>query len=479
MRSRFQVSVLCLLVLVAGLWGGAGAAHAGEPSLALVGATLIDGTGAEPLPDAVVVVEGDRIACAGSRSDCPVPQGAEVHDLDGHFLTPGLVDAHVHFSQTGWADGRPDSLDVRDRYPYPQVVDGLEDRPERFFRAYVCSGVTSVFDVGGYPWTFDLPARAENDPRAPRVRSAGPLLSTLDFWLNLAAERQFIYLKDEESAATGAEYLAARGAAAVKVWFIPVSERDFDQMAAAVKSAGREADERGLPLIVHATGLREAKVALKAGAEVLVHSVWDQEVDEEFLRLARERGTLYVPTLTVPAGYLRMYEAAVSGKPPAVDDPLGCIDAETLAKVRETAELEAPLDADALAGRRRATERRDEIGAKNLATVHRAGIPVALGTDAGNPLTLHGPAVFAELEAMQGAGLSALDVVVTATRNGARAMGRQEDLGTVEAGKLADLLVLADDPSRDVSAFRTLRHVLRGGVLHAVEDLAAPGRASK
>ncbi|HEX6200581.1 MAG TPA: amidohydrolase, partial [Thermoanaerobaculia bacterium] len=77
-------------------------------TLALVGATLLDGTGGAPVPDAVVVARDGRIACAGSRDACPVPDGARVLDVTGHWLTPGLVDAHVHFSQTGWADGRPD-----------------------------------------------------------------------------------------------------------------------------------------------------------------------------------------------------------------------------------------------------------------------------------------------------------------------------------------------------------------------------------
>jgi len=98
-----------------------------------------------------VVIREGRIACAGRRAACPVPKGAEVLDVRGSWVTPGLIDAHVHFGQTGWADGRPDSLDLRDRYPYEQVQAGLREHPERFFRSYLCSGVTAVFDVGGYP----------------------------------------------------------------------------------------------------------------------------------------------------------------------------------------------------------------------------------------------------------------------------------------------------------------------------------------
>lgn len=444
------------------------------PPHALVGGTLIDGTGGSPVPDSVVLLRGGKIDCAGSRRACPVPaQGVEVTDVSGHFITPGLVDAHVHFSQTGWADGRPDSLDVRDLYPYAATEAGLEAEPERFFRAFLCSGVTSVFDVGGYPWTFDLPAAAEGDTLAPRVRVAGPLLSTLDHWLNLPAERQFIYIDDPETAREGVRYLAEEGTDAVKVWFIENPEREFGEMEAAVAAAGEEAERLDLPLIVHATSLRTAKAALEAGASLLVHSIGDQPVDEEFLELARRSGAVYTPTLTVLGGYQRMYEAALEGRPPMIDDPHGCVDPATRRKVARSAEFGDRVDAERVAARAERGAERSAIEADNLRRVAEAGIPIAMGTDAGNPLTLHGPSVYTELEAMQAAGLEPQEVLVAATRNGARAMGRAAELGTVEAGKLADLLVLGADPTADVSAFRKLVFVVRGGELRPVEELAA------
>lgn len=444
------------------------------PPRALVGATLVDGTGAPPVPDAVVLLRGGEIECAGTRAACPVPEGVGVVDVSGKWLTPGLVDAHVHFSQTGWADGRPDALDVRDRHPYPEVVAKLAAEPERFFRAWLCSGVTAVFDVGGYPWTWGLPERAETDTRAPHVAAAGPLLSTLDHWLNLPGERQFHYLADEAAARDGVDYLAARGADAVKVWLIVTGERPLAELETIVRAAGERARERGLPLLVHATDLAEAKAALRAGADVLVHSVDESPVDDELLSLAREAGVTYVPTLTVLAGYQRIFAAAAGGTPPAVDDPNGCVDPDTLARVAETAELSPPdLTAEQVARRAGRVAERERTAAANLGRVHAAGIQIAMGTDAGNPLTLHGPSVYAELEAMEAAGLPPMDVLVAATRNGARAMGRGDDLGTVEPGKAADLLVLAADPTASASAFRSVEAVVRGGVLREVAELSS------
>jgi imidazolonepropionase-like amidohydrolase len=441
------------------------------PPRALVGATLIDGTGAPPIAGAVVVMRGGKIDCAGPRSACPVPAGVDALDVSGMWITPGVIDAHVHFSQTGWADGRPDALDVRAKHPYEQVESALRLHPERFGRSYLCAGVTSVFDVGGYPWTLGLPAWAETDAEVPRIAAAGPLLSTLDHWLNLPAERQFIYLRDEAAAREGVRYLAEEGTTAVKVWFIP--DKPVPELEPLVAAAGDEARRRHLPLIVHATGLAEAKAALRAGARLLVHSVWDLPVDQEFLDLAKRQGTLYCPTLTVVRGYQRMFESAASHKTPAVDDPNGCVDAATLARVAESAVTESPRTAEQLATSAQHTAERERMGAANLVTVARAGIPIVMGTDAGNPLTLHGVSVYAEMEAMQRAGMSPREVLIAATRGGATAMGRDKELGTVEKGKLADLLVVAADPQADIANLRRLRWVVRGGVLRGTAELHA------
>ncbi|HEX5718863.1 MAG TPA: amidohydrolase family protein [Thermoanaerobaculia bacterium] len=359
------------------------------PPRALTGATLVDGTGAAPVPDAVVILRDGKIDCAGPRSACPVPDGIDTVDLRGHWITPGLVDAHVHFSQTGWADGRPDALDVRDRHPYEEVVAGLRANPERFGRSLLCSGVTAAFDVGGYPWTIALSERFEPAADVPRVASAGPVLSTLDHWLNLPGERQFAYITDPESARTGVRYLAAQGADAVKVFFIRTQERGLAELSAAVRAGGEEASRLGLPMIVHATGLHEAKEALRARAKLLVHSVEDQSVDREFLDLARKAGTIYCPTLTVYRGYQALVEGVVRRQAPPIDDPNGCVDAGTRAKVAETGKVtpkpEEEITEELVANLSKRYADRNRITAANLKKVLDSGIPIAMGTDAGNP----------------------------------------------------------------------------------------------
>jgi imidazolonepropionase-like amidohydrolase len=443
------------------------------PPRAIVGATLIDGRGGAPVPGANIVIRDGRIDCAGT--DCQVPDG--VAQVDGHALwvTPGLIDAHVHFSQTGWADGRPDSLDLRAAHPYEEVEAELKTNPERFARSYICSGVTSVFDVGGYAWTLGLAKRFASDSLAPHIAAAGPLLSTLDHWLNLPAERQFIHLADAATAMSGVDYLASQGAKAVKVWYI-VRQPDLPVSASEpwVAAAGEAARKHKLPLIVHATGLLEAKAALRAGARVLVHSVWDQPIDDEFLALAKQNGTVLIPTLTVAGGYVRMFQSVLDRKPPLVDDPNHCVDRATMAKINATATLDpAMVKAETVTRRAAATAKLEETMAGNLRRLMAAGIPIATGTDAGNPLTLHGPAIYAEMDAMQRDGMTPMQVIVSSTAVAARAMGLESQTGTIERGKDADLLLLGDDPSRDVANFRKIRYVVRGGVVRGIEELGA------
>src|SRR5213596_2322722 len=391
---------------------------AAPPPTAFICATLVDGTGAAPVRNAVVVMRDGRVACAGPRAACPVPPDADTVNALGKWIIPGLVDTHVHFSQTGWVDGRPDAMDLRDQYPYDQVEADLHARPERFFRSYLCSGVTSVFDVGGYPWTLELQQRTARSTTAPRVRAAGSLLSTIDFWLNLPDQRQFIYMADEATVRQAVRAHKTWGAAAIKVWYImPPQPPDTARVSALVHAAGDEARKVGLPLIVHATGLWEAKDALRAGARILVHSVWSGPVDEEFLTLARRQGTIYVPTLTVPDGYRQVAARRFDSEL----QPLACVDPATRVKAlaTDTVARAQRLSAAVVTERATRTARNLAQALANLKRVHDAGIPVAFGTDAGNPLTLHGASVFMELEAMQAAGLKPVDVLRAATRTAA------------------------------------------------------------
>jgi imidazolonepropionase-like amidohydrolase len=446
---------------------------------ALVGGTVIDGTGKPAIPNAVVLVTRDRLACVGTVSQCPIPIDAIRVEVGGSFLTPGLVDTHVHFSQTGWIDGRPDLINAPVLYPYAETARALRADPARWYRSYLCSGVTAVYDAGGHPWTIALSERAEHDSMAPHVRAAGPVLTR--------APRAALHVDDElytdlpmatsADVRTSIAALKKMGASAVKVWYPAPAPAMQNALDARLSDVGAAARAAGLDLIVHTAELRGAKAALKAGAVMLVHGVSDEPLDDEFLTLLQTTRAVYASTLLVERDSVRAFASIILGTRYPIDDPGRCVDSSTVAKTAAVAPLRLLVRDFSAASGRMLRDLDDPVGrdammADNLRRAYATGATIVVGTDAGSPLVFHGASIFGELEAMQAAGLSASDIIVMATRNGAQAMGRSKDFGTLEAGKLADLLILAEDPRKNVRAFRSLTHIMRGGRLYEQAALA-------
>jgi imidazolonepropionase-like amidohydrolase len=439
------------------------ASPASNAVLSLQHGTLIN-PGVRPIPEASVTVTGDRINCAGTATACPKPAGATVVDLSGAYVGPGLIDAHVHYSQTGWLDGRPDAADLRARYPYDSVIESLKTHPERFHRADLCSGVTSVFDVGGFPWTYDLARRTHRATDAPRVVAVGPLLSTITVDSQMMG--QFVFMSDESTVRSAIRQHRDAGAEAIKVWYIQVPDSLHAHAKAMLLAAADETRKVGLRMVVHATELPNAKDALEAGTDVLVHDVSEGAVDEEFLRAAKRNGTIVIPTLTVFEGYADVFLA----RSPSLRYPLDCVDPATRNKLQSG--LPDTVRAAAKAfwnGPIPASLMRTAVA--NLRRMYQAGIPIAMGTDAGNPGTAHGPSVYREMELMQQAGMPAAAVFSSATIVAAKAIGLEREVGSITPGKRADLVVFEADPTQDIHNARQVRYVVRNGVLRSRQDL--------
>ena len=436
------------------------AASAQSTDIAFLGGTLVDPRAAS-IPNSSIVVHDGRIACAGTRAKCPPPTGARIVDVSGKFITAGLIDAHVHYSQTGWVDGRPDAIDLRAEFPYDSTVATLQQNPARFDRAWLCSGVTAVFDVGGFPFTIPMARMHEANPLAPRMAAAGPLLTSRAHWLNLPFIQQFVPMTDDSTIRATISGLKYMGVAAIKVWYLQLPDSLQPHAREMLMIAGQAATKSGLPLIVHATQLARAKEALAAGTRVLVHSVDNAEIDDEFIAAAKKNGTIVIPTLTVREGY----SDAALGRSPALRYPLECVDPGTRAKLERV--IPEALRTRAMTAARSGTwERQRATSEVNLKKMLAAGIPIATGTDAGNPGTAHGPSIYREMEAMQGAGMTARDVLLSSTLIAARAMGRERDLGSLDQGKLADIVVFDADPSADIANARKVRMVIRGGTVY-------------
>jgi imidazolonepropionase-like amidohydrolase len=432
-------------------------------ALLLQGGTLIN-PGAAPIPNANIGIQNGRIACAGTATSCPRPTGAKLVDLAGSYVGPGLVDAHVHYSQTGWVDGRPDAINLRAQYPYDSVVSALAAHPDRFHRAYLCSGVTTVFDVGGFPWTLDMARRSKAASDGPRVVATGPLLSTIKIDPDMMGA--FAFMKDEATVRAVVRAHQWSGAEAVKVWYIQVPDSLRRHAKAMLMAAADETRKVGLRLVVHATEPASASDAVEAGAAVLVHEVHTDTVSSALVAAIKQAGIIVIPTISVFAGY----EDVSLGRSPAGRYPLDCVDPATRRKLETILPDSLRAPGKAFWSSSAAAQISSNV-ATNLQRMYAAGIPIAMGTDAGNPGTAHGPSVFAEMEAMQQAGLPASAVFASATIIAARALNLDKEIGSVEAGKRADLVVFGADPTVDARNARQVRFVVRNGVLRTHEEL--------
>src|SRR5262245_60055983 len=142
------------------------------------GATLITGTGSPSIRNAAIVIEAGRIRDVGPRNEVRVPNNAQVIDARGKWVIPGLIDAHVHFSQSGGVYTRPDVMDLRAGRPYEKEMEWIKNHLLATFERYLASGVTGVVDCGGPMWNFEVRDIASKAKKAPRVAVAGPLIST-------------------------------------------------------------------------------------------------------------------------------------------------------------------------------------------------------------------------------------------------------------------------------------------------------------
>ncbi|NRA31268.1 MAG: amidohydrolase family protein, partial [Parvularculaceae bacterium] len=144
---------------------------------ALVGATIISGDGSEPITDGILLLGAKRITAVGARADVAIPEQAEIIDVTGRWIVPGLVDGHAHFAASGSLYSRPDFIDLRDITPYKDDFDRSKADLSMTFERFLGAGVTSVFDAGGAGWSFDARALADG-AKAPRVAATGPIIAT-------------------------------------------------------------------------------------------------------------------------------------------------------------------------------------------------------------------------------------------------------------------------------------------------------------
>lgn len=461
---------ICPLALVAllafGCRTGPATASAGPggrgATLAILG-TLVQADGTV-LPGGIVLVQGDRIVNVGSRfEDHTVPDGVPVVGGEGKWIVPGLIDAHVHFFQSGGMYTRPDILDLTARRSYADERAAIRAALPRTFARYLRSGVTSVVDVGGPMWNFEVRRLAAGNSLAPRVAVAGPLLSSAARPQMALDDPPIVQVTDAERARVMVRELGAKKPELVKLWWIVPQGGTAASWQPVAQAAIDEAHRLGIRVAVHATELETARTAVRAGADVLVHPVTDMPADDAFHALLRDRKIPYTTSLAVLEGYAEALarEVRLSPLEQEIADPF------------VVATLLEPVPGNPSTAER--MRRRLEIGRENVRRAHRAGVILAAGTDAGNIGTLHGPALHRELELLVALGLTPAEALRTATAGAARLMGR-EDVGAIQPGKRADVLVLDANPLKDVRNLGRIHRVVKDGVARSpTEILPATG----
>lgn len=395
---------------------------------AFTGVTLIDGTGGPAVPDAVLIVRDQRVAAAGPAATTPVPEGVERIDLTGRVVMPGIVNAHGHVGATVGLENRADGY--------------TPDNLMRQLGLYARYGVTTVVSLGD-DREAGFRLRGENESERmnrSRLYVAGPVITA----------------KTPEEARA-----AVDAAAKLKPDWIKIRVDDnlgtTEKMRPEVyRAVIARAHDHKLRVAAHLFYLADAKALLRAGADYLAHSVRDALVDRELIDLMKARNVCLCPTLMREVSTF-VYES----RPPFFDDPFFKREADP----QVIKALEDPRRMAGVATSKSAQQYKKalDVARRNVKALHDAGVRVAAGTDTGPPARFQGYFEHLELEEMVKSGLTPAQTIASATGIAAQCLGLAGNLGTLQAGRFADFIVLAKSPLDDIRNTRTIESVWIGG----------------
>ena len=390
--------------------------------IAIVGATLIDGTGGPVVSDSVVVIRGDRIVAVGKRDAVKVPAGAEVVDAKGLTLVPGLIDSHFH-------------------------IDGDDPLPA----LYLSHGVTSLRDPGQWIEAYDA-ARNASAP-VPRLFLCGPHLDSPP----PAYPADSFIVRDPEETRLAVNRFVDDGASAIKVYFrLPL---------ALVKVAIETAHARGVPVMGHLEIL-DARDAIRAGIDGIEHATSFGTALLPLREAEKYRQSVLADNNARREGRYKVWNAINLNTPQAgalfkliVDR--GVVVSPTLAVFERQ-----HGDKDTTDVHVHAFKQMEAF----VALANKAGAKIVVGSHSDVPHAKRGWAYQRELELLVESGLTPMEALVAGTMENARYFHISDRLGSIETGKLADLVLVDGDPSKDISNMRHIKRVMLNGVWERAES---------
>jgi imidazolonepropionase-like amidohydrolase len=406
----------------------------------LTGARILDGTGRSPIDNGVLVFEGDRILDVGLADRVQQPAGAKVIDARGKTIIPGLISAHSHLGLcNGVLAPRPEN------YTRENVQHQLEQY-ERY-------GVLTVMSLGVnkdvlYQWRNEqlkgeFPgADIFTADRGLGVRQGAPPFPLL--------EDQVYRPTSVEEARADVRETAQRHPDMIKIWIddlfgtsAKMTPEIFDAVIEQAHAIADEAHQRKFKVAAHIFNLADAKALLKAGIDVIAHSVRDQPVDAEFIEAMKANNAVYIPTLDLDESQYIYAE-----HPAWMQDSFftQAVDINLLNRWKSPLYVkEMAVNPNTVKNKAAAA-----MGQRNVKVLFDEGVKIAFGTDSGAlPTRVQGFAEHRELQLLVQAGLSPMDAIVCATKNSAEVIGAT-DRGTLEAGKRADFLILDGNPLDDI-----------------------------
>jgi imidazolonepropionase-like amidohydrolase len=391
-------------------------------------------------------IAGERIV-GEKPATAAIPKDVATIDASGATLLPGLFDLHAHLMVSGGS------------MTGGLVLDGAEN-----LATHAAFGVTHVVDLHGDPaTTFALRERSTKEPGLARLLGAGAAFTApgghgtqFNIEANVVTtpaevEQRFTRLLTWKPDVVKA--IVEHGGWGSVPRMPALDEKLLAELARRTHAAK-------LPLFVHVWTLDEAKSAVRAGADVLAHGVFSGDVDDELVKLMKEHATAYVPTLAVVVGGMRVAKGASPYTKERVD---------SLLHPDLAAQLVDSTSASWAASWTDASEPRFFA---NLKRIFDAGIRVGTGTDCGNPVTPHGPALLFECQLFVEAGLTPVQALRCATLESARIVHLDRDFGSLAAGKVADVVVVRGDPTKDVKALWNVEKVVESGRLVDRDALA-------